>query len=97
VRRAGLSTVRTKTAGGPYFLHMKRSNLVLDASRLDEAARLSGARTCWRTVERALPAVESPLARDVAERAVDLYRSARRAGLTVRSGVDCLFAACAMV
>ena len=28
--------------------------------------------------------------------AVDLYRSARRSGLTVRSSVDCLIAACAI-
>jgi predicted nucleic acid-binding protein len=28
--------------------------------------------------------------------AVDLYRRARRAGITVRSGVDCLIAACAI-
>jgi hypothetical protein len=31
-----------------------------------------------RDAMRALPAVESPLGRDVAEQAVDLYRSARR-------------------
>jgi hypothetical protein len=49
-----------------------------------------------RDAMRALPAVESPLGRDVVEQAVDLYRSARRAGLTVRSGVDCLIAACAI-
>jgi predicted nucleic acid-binding protein len=28
--------------------------------------------------------------------AADLYRRARRAGLTIRSGVDCLIAACAI-
>ena len=49
-----------------------------------------------RDAMRALPIVESPLGRDVVEQAVDLYRAARRAGLTVRSGVDCLIAACAM-
>jgi len=43
-----------------------------------------------------MPVVESPLTRDVVEDAVDLYRRARRAGLTVRSGVDCLIAACAI-
>ena len=42
-----------------------------------------------------LPVVESPLERDVIADAVDLYRLARRAGVTVRSGVDCLIAACA--
>ena len=44
----------------------------------------------------ALPIVESPLRSDVFEEAVDLYRRARRAGLTIRSGVDCLIAACAI-
>jgi len=44
----------------------------------------------------ALPIVESPLRVEVVEEAVALYRSARRAGLTVRSGVDCLIAACAL-
>jgi hypothetical protein len=43
-----------------------------------------------------LPIVESPLAEDVFVEAVDLYRSARRAGITVRSSVDCLVAACAI-
>jgi hypothetical protein len=43
-----------------------------------------------------LPIVESPLAEDVFVEAVDLYRSARRAGVTVRSSVDCLVAACAI-
>jgi len=49
-----------------------------------------------REAMRALPIVESPLGADVFEEAVDLYRSARRAGLTIRSGVDCVVAACAL-
>jgi hypothetical protein len=44
----------------------------------------------------ALPIVESPLAAAVFDQAANLYRTARRAGLTVRSGVDCLIAACAI-
>ncbi len=44
----------------------------------------------------ALPVVESPLGVEVIEEAVDLYRRARRAGVTVRSVVDCLVAACAL-
>jgi predicted nucleic acid-binding protein len=44
----------------------------------------------------ALPMVESPLGERVYLDAVDLYRRARRAGITVRSGVDCLIAACAI-
>ena len=43
-----------------------------------------------------LPVVESPLRAEVFEEAVGLFRAARRAGLTVRSGVDCLIAACAL-
>lgn len=44
----------------------------------------------------ALPIVEAPLGREVWLQAVDLYRSGRRLGLTIRSGVDCLIAACAI-
>ena len=44
----------------------------------------------------ALPIVESPLAQDVFLHAADLYRAGRRAGFTVRSGVDCVIAACAI-
>lgn len=49
-----------------------------------------------REAMHALPVVESPIAGPVFDQAVDLYRAARRAGLTVRSGVDCLIAACAL-
>lgn len=49
-----------------------------------------------RDAMHALPVVESPMSRPVYDRAVELYRMARRAGLTVRSGVDCLIAACAL-
>lgn len=44
----------------------------------------------------ALPIVESPLSRDVLLQAVDLYRAARRTGLTVRSSADCVIAVCAI-
>ena len=43
-----------------------------------------------------LPVVESPLTIGLVEEAADLYRRARRSGLTIRSGVDCLIAACAI-
>ena len=49
-----------------------------------------------RDAMMSLPIVESPMRSSVFEDAVELYRRARRAGLTVRSGVDCLIAACAM-
>ena len=53
----------------------------------------------FRTAREALlsfPIVESPMRQEVYDTAIDLYRTARRAGLTVRSGVDCLIAACAL-
>lgn len=49
-----------------------------------------------RDAMQALPIVESPMRSDVFLQAADLYRVARRAGFTVRSGVDCLIAACAL-
>ena len=44
----------------------------------------------------AIPIVESPLRAEVFDEAVQLYRTARRAGDTIRSGADCLIAACAL-
>ena len=44
----------------------------------------------------ALPVVESPLSSEVVMEAVGIYRTARKRGLTVRSSVDCLIAACAV-
>lgn len=44
----------------------------------------------------ALPLLESPMTFAVFEEAVALYRRARRAGRTIRSGVDCVIAACAL-
>jgi predicted nucleic acid-binding protein len=43
-----------------------------------------------------MPIVEAPLETSLVEEAVDLYRRARRAGVTIRSSVDCLIAACAL-
>jgi len=40
--------------------------------------------------------VEDPLGRGIYAQAVDLFRSARRQGLTIRSSTDCLIAACAI-
>ena len=53
----------------------------------------------YRTAREAMlsfPIVESPLRQEVYETAIELYRTARRAGFTVRSGVDCVIAACAL-
>lgn len=49
-----------------------------------------------RQAMSSLPIVESPLRAEVFHQAVDLYRRARRAGFSVRSGVDCLIATCAV-
>jgi predicted nucleic acid-binding protein len=49
-----------------------------------------------RDAMHALPIVESPLSSGVFDHAIDLYRRARRSGITVRSGVECLIAACAL-
>jgi len=40
--------------------------------------------------------VEEPLTRAVFREAVGLYRLARKQGITIRSSVDCLIAACAI-
>lgn len=63
---------------------------VLQGFRDEAAHRIA------RDAMLALPIVESPLRDAVFLEAVELYRGARRAGLTVRSGVDCLIAACAL-
>jgi len=49
-----------------------------------------------QTAMYALPCIEGPLGRTLIDSAVDLFRQARRAGVTVRSGTDCLIAACAV-
>jgi hypothetical protein len=63
---------------------------VLQGFRDERAFRVA------REAMLALPIVESPMRQSVFEDAVFLYRSARRAGLTIRSGIDCLIAACAI-
>jgi predicted nucleic acid-binding protein len=45
---------------------------------------------------RSLPILDNPLGLEVVDAAVDLYRTARRSGVTVRSSVDCLIAASAL-
>ncbi len=43
-----------------------------------------------------LPIIDDPLEQDVFVSAIELYRSARRLGVTVRSSTDCLIAASAL-
>lgn len=49
-----------------------------------------------RSALAAFPMLESPLDQATVDEAVSLYRIARRGGLTIRSSVDCLIAACAL-
>ena len=63
---------------------------ILQGFRDEQAFRVA------RDSLRAIPCVESPLDQNLFLEAADLYRRARRAGFTVRSGVDCLIAACAI-
>ncbi|MCY4509456.1 MAG: PIN domain-containing protein [Acidobacteria bacterium] len=63
---------------------------VLQGFRDDRAFRVA------RDAMLAFPIVEAPLETAVFEDAVDLFRLARRAGVTVRSSVDCLIAVCAV-
>jgi predicted nucleic acid-binding protein len=49
-----------------------------------------------RSILRSASFVESPLTARVYDEAIILYRLARRRGVTIRSSVDCLIAACAM-
>jgi predicted nucleic acid-binding protein len=58
--------------------------------------RADGAFDVARDALLAFPSVCSPVPIEVFLEAAGLYRSARRAGLTVRSSVDCLIAACAL-
>lgn len=44
----------------------------------------------------AMPRVDDPLGWDVVDRSVQIYRQARRLGVTLRSSVDCLVAASAL-
>jgi predicted nucleic acid-binding protein len=62
---------------------------------------LQGFRDEWayrvaRLAMLAFPMVEAPLRAEVYLEAVQLYRQARRSGITLRSSVDCLIAACAL-
>lgn len=63
---------------------------VLQGFRDEPAYRLA------RDAMLSFPMVESPISRDVFLEAVSLYRGAKRSGISIRSGVDCLIAACAI-
>lgn len=51
---------------------------------------------CARQEMLNLTFVENPLGLDVVQEAVELYRKARKQGITIRSSQDCLIASCAL-
>ena len=61
-----------------------------------QGMRDPGAYRTARMAMLALPMVESPMPLDLWLEAAQLFRTARTAGFTVRSAVDCLVAACAL-
>lgn len=63
---------------------------VLQGIRVERAYRVA------RDALSSLPIVESPISLTLTLAAANLYRTARRRGITVRSSVDCLIAACAL-
>jgi predicted nucleic acid-binding protein len=63
---------------------------VLQGFREEHAYRVA------RSAMFAFPIVDSPLPAERFEEAANLFRGARRAGVTVRSSVDCLIAATAI-
>jgi predicted nucleic acid-binding protein len=56
----------------------------------DRAFRLA------REAMLAFPILEDPMSVNVYEHAAELFRRGRRLGRTIRSGVDCVIAACAL-
>jgi len=58
--------------------------------------RDEGAYRLAREAMFSLELVESPMRRDLIEEAVAISRAARRQGVTVRSSIDCVIAACAI-
>jgi len=61
---------------------------VLQGIREERAYRVA------RDAMLALPIVEDPVGSELVLEAVALYRTARATGVTIRSSVDCLIAAC---
>jgi predicted nucleic acid-binding protein len=55
-----------------------------------------GAFSDIRSSMLAWPRVDSPLGAGVVDQAIQIYRQTRRAGVTVRSTIDCLIAASAL-
>ncbi len=76
--------------GGPIVTCLPVIQEVLQGVDDERAfAGIRSAMTAW-------PCVDSPLSSGVVDEAVQIYRQTRRAGVTVRSSVDCLIAASAL-
>ena len=66
---------------------------------IQEVLQGFGDESAFRKAEDAmfsLPMVESPVSVEVHRVAIDLYRTGRSTGLTIRASADCLIAACAL-
>ena len=92
---------RPKAGGRPFDLerHVLMNRVVVCLPIIQEVLqgiRDEGPFQLTRRSLLALPMIESPLDIEVYEEAAQLFRTARRAGYTVRSGVDCLIACCAI-
>ena len=88
-----------KTARAPLESYVDLDDIVTCLPVIQEVLQGFRDPRAFRTAQEAmyaLPVVESPLQSILFDQAVDLYRLARRQGYTVRSGVDCLIAACAI-
>ena len=87
----------TAFTSGKYSVRGWRAGLrklaISPRQRLDDVVDATS-RLPFGGTDCALPMVESPLEELVFLEAAELYRSARRAGITPRSGVDCLIATC---
>ena len=90
----GLNILSGETGAGKSII-INAVNLILGDRAQSDLIR-TGSEEAVVEAMFSLPIVESPLGEEVFSEAVDLYRNARRTGLTVRSSVDCLIAACAM-
>ena len=79
--------------------HIEPDAIVTCLPVIQEVLQGFQAEDAWRRARAAMlamPIVESPLRLEVYEEAVALFRQARRAGVTIRSTMDCLIAACAL-
>ncbi len=88
-----------KRAPFPLEEHMPLEEVVTCLPVVQEVLQGFCDETAFRIAREAMLSfamVESPLSLEVFESAAQLYRSGRRAGLTIRSGIDCLIAVCAL-